>query len=46
MSDRLPYHPVFTKSEEIENPELREMAIAACETCKKYVWIKADSSTK
>ncbi|BAZ24148.1 WD-40 repeat-containing protein [Kalymmatonema gypsitolerans NIES-4073] len=42
--DRLRYHPVFTKPEEIENPEQPSVAIAACETCQKYVWSKANSS--
>ena len=36
--DRLRYHPVFKNPESIEDLEQREIAIAACETCKKYVW--------
>ncbi|MBD2186113.1 hypothetical protein H6S82_05150 [Planktothrix sp. FACHB-1355] len=42
--DRLRYHPVFTNSESIEDIEQRKIAIAACETCRKYVWSKEDIS--
>jgi WD40 repeat protein len=42
--DRLRYHPVFTNPESIEDPEQREISIAACETCKKYVWDKEDKT--
>ena len=40
--DRLRYHPVFTNPESIEDLEQREIAIAACKTCEKYVWSKTD----
>jgi WD40 repeat protein len=36
--DRLRYHPAFTNPESIEDLEQRKIAIAACETCRKYVW--------
>jgi len=42
--DRLRYHPVFTNPESIEDPEQREIAIAACKTCEKYVWNTADKT--
>jgi WD40 repeat protein len=42
--DRLRYHPVFTNPESIQDPQQREIAIAACETCRKYVWNKEDIS--
>jgi WD40 repeat protein len=42
--DRLHYHPVFKNPEAIEEPEQRQIAIAACETCRKYVWSKEDTS--
>jgi WD40 repeat protein len=42
--DRLRYHPVFTNPESIEDPEQREIAISACETCQKYVWSKEEKS--
>ncbi|WP_414571734.1 eIF2A-related protein [Nostoc sp. CCY 9925] len=42
--DRLRYHPIFINPESIENEEQREIAIAACETCQKYVWNKEDTS--
>ncbi|MFB2838255.1 WD40 repeat domain-containing protein [Floridanema evergladense] len=38
--DRLRYHPVF------KNPQKGSIEEAACETCKKYVWNKADSLIK
>ncbi|MEP0924351.1 caspase family protein [Leptolyngbya sp. ST-U4] len=41
---RLRYHPVFTNPESIEGSEQREVAIAACETCKKYVWNVEDET--
>jgi len=44
--DRLRYHPVFTNPESIEDPEQREIAIAACRTCQKYVWNEADNSSE
>jgi WD40 repeat protein len=44
--DRLRYHPVFTNPESIEDPEQREIAIAACKTCEKYVWNKAANSAE
>ena len=40
--DRLRYHPVFTNPESIEDPQQREITIAACETCQKYVWNKEE----
>jgi WD40 repeat protein len=42
--DRLRYHPVFTNTELIEGSEQREIAIAACKTCHKYVWNELDST--
>ncbi|MFN6497222.1 MAG: caspase family protein [Nostoc sp. DedQUE01] len=42
--DRLRYHPIFINPESIENEEQRQIAIAACETCQKYVWNKEDTS--
>ena len=42
--DLLRYHPVFTNPESIEDIEQRKIAIAACETCRKYVWSKEDPS--
>jgi WD40 repeat protein len=35
---RLRFHPVFKNPESVEDQEQREIAIAACKTCKKYVW--------
>ncbi|MCC3473795.1 MAG: hypothetical protein EAZ19_00750 [Oscillatoriales cyanobacterium] len=40
--DHLRYHPVFTNPESIEDPQQREITIAACETCQKYVWNKEE----
>jgi WD40 repeat protein len=42
--DRLRHHPVFKDPETIEDLEQRKIAIAACETCRKYVWSKEDTS--
>ena len=38
--DRLRYDPVFTNPESIQDLGERQIAIAACETCQKYVWNK------
>nr|MDZ8020099.1 caspase family protein [Nostoc sp. SerVER01] len=42
--NRLRYHPIFKNPESIEDIEQRKIAIAACETCQKYVWNKEDTS--
>jgi WD40 repeat protein len=42
--DRLRYHSIFKNPESIEDIEQRKIAIAACETCQKYVWSKEDTS--
>jgi WD40 repeat protein len=42
--DRLRYDPVLTNPETIQDLGERQIAIAACETCRKYVWNKEDIS--
>jgi WD40 repeat protein len=44
VCDRLRYHPIFKNPESIEDIEQRKIAIAACETCRKYSWNKEDIS--
>ncbi|MBD2694911.1 caspase family protein [Anabaena catenula] len=44
VCDRLRYHPIFKNPKSIEDIEQRKIAIAACETCRKYVWSQKDIS--
>jgi len=44
VCDRLRYHPIYKNPESIEDIEQRKIAIAACETCRKYVWSKENTS--